>query len=468
MALAVTIDTIRLEDAPEAAEDDSVDTPETAQDAAAIELVINRDFSGYTEEEQAKLLAAIGELLNISGDIRVITRRPGSVKLTLKLTPEQAEKLYWAVERGELEAFGVVGARLLPSEWDRSEAPIGSDLSEDPIHFRIDDRALLQRCLNHKSVAWKDFVDRFIGLIYHTILYTADMREFPLRLEDIEDLAAEILLQIVAEDFAILRQFQGNSSLATYLAVIARRICVHELAQREKALKALLPHGEASPTDPAIENPLAKLPGREPVVSLAPKANPLDTARPPAPTRRQISAGDDQAVQPHWEWFFPQLIALAHKKLADNPKRVADEEDVALNAFASLRHNAERGLFPQLLTHGSLWRLLVFITARKAAHLLRGWGEWLWLGGYAEVVPGECQLLEQVLSSTAPEFAAFAAEECERLLEQLGDEKLRQIALWRMEDCSVEEIASRLGCTDREVKRKLNQIWELWSGSDVT
>jgi RNA polymerase sigma-70 factor (ECF subfamily) len=100
------------------------------------------------------------------------------------------------------------------------------------------DRSLLQRCLNHDPGAWNDFVDRFLGLIYHVVHHTAYLRSTPLPPEDTEDVAAEILLQIVARDYAVLRQFRGESSLATYLTVIARRICVHELARRAAAREA--------------------------------------------------------------------------------------------------------------------------------------------------------------------------------------------------------------------------------------
>src|SRR5262249_51926130 len=79
------------------------------------------------------------------------------------------------------------------------------------------------------------FVDRFLGLIYHVIQHTAHLRSAPLKPEDTEDLAAEVLLQIVSGDYAVLRQFRGNSSLSAYLTVIARRICVHELARRTAA-----------------------------------------------------------------------------------------------------------------------------------------------------------------------------------------------------------------------------------------
>ncbi|MCC6419643.1 MAG: sigma-70 family RNA polymerase sigma factor [Gemmataceae bacterium] len=102
------------------------------------------------------------------------------------------------------------------------------------------DRDLLQRCLHHEPGAWNDFIDHHLGLIYHVIHHTAHLRSVPLRPEDTEDLASEILLQIVAKDYAVLRQFRGKSSLGTYLTVIARRICVQELAQRATAREVQL------------------------------------------------------------------------------------------------------------------------------------------------------------------------------------------------------------------------------------
>jgi RNA polymerase sigma-70 factor, ECF subfamily len=94
------------------------------------------------------------------------------------------------------------------------------------------DRALLHRCLNHQVGAWNDFVDRYLGLFYHVVHHTAHLRSVPLSPEDVEDVVAEILLRMVSNDYAVFRQFRGHSSLATYLTVIARRICVHELAKR--------------------------------------------------------------------------------------------------------------------------------------------------------------------------------------------------------------------------------------------
>src|ERR1019366_9256609 len=94
------------------------------------------------------------------------------------------------------------------------------------------DRELIRRCLHHEPGAWNDFVDRFLGLVYHVVQHTADMRSYPLTPEDKEDVSSQVLLKIVDHDYAALRQFRGKSSLASYLTVIARRTCVTELANR--------------------------------------------------------------------------------------------------------------------------------------------------------------------------------------------------------------------------------------------
>jgi RNA polymerase sigma-70 factor (ECF subfamily) len=105
--------------------------------------------------------------------------------------------------------------------------------------FTAVDRNLLRRCLNKEPGSWNDFVDRFLSLIYHVIGYTAHLRSVRLAPEDVEDIAAEVLLKIVANNFKVLREFRGNASLATYLSVVARRICVHELVRRQNVKDAI-------------------------------------------------------------------------------------------------------------------------------------------------------------------------------------------------------------------------------------
>lgn len=97
------------------------------------------------------------------------------------------------------------------------------------------DRSLLERCLSRDGSAWREFVDRFAGLFIHVINHTAHARSVELGPSDVDDLCAEIFLAILADDFGVLRRFKGESSLATYLAVISRRIVVKEIISRRMA-----------------------------------------------------------------------------------------------------------------------------------------------------------------------------------------------------------------------------------------
>ena len=116
------------------------------------------------------------------------------------------------------------------------------------------DRNLLERCLESKPRAWEDFVDRFMGLAVHVVNHTAQARSIRLSPEDRDDLIAEVFLNVIRDDFALLRHFRGESSLATYLAVVARRIVVRELLRRKMApLSALAP----KPGEPGPEERLA-------------------------------------------------------------------------------------------------------------------------------------------------------------------------------------------------------------------
>jgi DNA-directed RNA polymerase specialized sigma24 family protein len=181
----------------------------------------------------------------------------------------------------------------------------------------------------------------------------------------------------------------------------------------------------------------------------------------------QLQAGNPAAAQPLWERYFQRLVHLARKKLQGRSRRATDEEDVALSAFDSFCRAAEKKRFPLLADRDSLWRLLVVLTARKALRVMRDERRQKRGGGHVldeNALAGDGAGLDQVIGAEpTSDFAAQVAEECRRLLDQLGDTELRGIAVSRMEGYSIEEIAGRLGCAPRTVERKLRRIRSLWS-----
>jgi DNA-directed RNA polymerase specialized sigma24 family protein len=62
----------------------------------------------------------------------------------------------------------------------------------------------------------------------------------------------------------------------------------------------------------------------------------------------------------------------------------------------------------------------------------------------------------------SPEEAAEVAEGYSRLLDLLGDDRLRRIANWKLEGYTNEEIAERVPCSVATVERKLRRIRRAW------
>jgi DNA-directed RNA polymerase specialized sigma24 family protein len=187
----------------------------------------------------------------------------------------------------------------------------------------------------------------------------------------------------------------------------------------------------------------------------------------------RLKGGERDAAGPLWRCYFPRLVALARARLRGLPRRAADEEDVALSAFDSFCRAAEAGRFPDLEDRADLWRVLLMITARKAADLAQREGrakrDWR---RTVELVDREAEGAEEfaaLLQSPEPDprFAAEVAEQYRELLDRLGNDRLgdelRQVAVWKMEGYTNGEIAARLGCALVTVERRLQVIRAVWS-----
>ncbi len=134
-------------------------------------------------------------------------------------------------------------------------------------------------------------------------------------------------------------------------------------------------------------------------------------------------------------------------------------------------HGGRAGEFARLNDRNDLWQLLVVITGRKVIDQVkrrcrqkRGGGRVLDESALAgDRDDGRGPGLDQLLGDDSdPAFVAMAAEECRRLLDILGDESLRQIAVWRMDGETNEAIAERLGCSLRTIANKLKLIRMKW------
>lgn len=167
-----------------------------------------------------------------------------------------------------------------------------------------------------------------------------------------------------------------------------------------------------------------------------------------------------------------RLVEIARRKLQNVPKRIADEEDIAASVFHSLCRGAAAGRLQNVTNRDSLWWMLLKITEQKAADFVRRETAQKRGGGRVQPESGVNGNADDsngfsfdrlISDEPTPEFVVMLNEEHERLLSLLRDDRLRKIAVFRIEGFTVTEIAVDLGVSNRSVERKLQLIRELWS-----
>ncbi len=185
-----------------------------------------------------------------------------------------------------------------------------------------------------------------------------------------------------------------------------------------------------------------------------------------------LKQGDERGASEIWDRYFDKLTRLARSKLQDSERRTADEEDVALSAFHSFCRGAKEGRFPQLEDRDNLWKLLVVITARKSQRLKKSnrrekrgggkvRGESVFVGHNDD--EGGMGIGQIIGSEPTPELLNLMAEQIQRLMSELRDDTLREVAVMKMEGYANVEIASKLEISIRSVERKMALIRTKWA-----
>jgi RNA polymerase sigma-70 factor (ECF subfamily) len=116
------------------------------------------------------------------------------------------------------------------------------------------ERNQLAGCLRREERAWKDFVEQYSSLIYHTVKKTLAFQRSDAP-QVVDDLFQDIFLSLVKDDFAELRRFRGDHgcSLASWLRMIATRRTIDYLRKSKLS---------AEPSEELLENYTTETPDR--------------------------------------------------------------------------------------------------------------------------------------------------------------------------------------------------------------
>ncbi|MFN7806780.1 MAG: ECF-type sigma factor [Planctomycetaceae bacterium] len=181
-----------------------------------------------------------------------------------------------------------------------------------------------------------------------------------------------------------------------------------------------------------------------------------------------LRAGDPQAPEALWDRYFAQVLRLAHQQLLGLRDRSHDAEDVALSTLNALCQAAQHGRLANVQDRHDLWRLLVTCTLNRARNLRSHENR---LKRRAELVAEtgprpEAGLGNVPSTEPTPEEAAQLADELRHVMQRLDAEdptqRLREVALLKLEGYTVEEIARRQQCARKTVSLRLSVIRGLW------
>ena len=174
----------------------------------------------------------------------------------------------------------------------------------------------------------------------------------------------------------------------------------------------------------------------------------------------------ESAAADLWRRLMPSLLSFADRRIDRRLARRESAEDVVQSACTSFFIRHARGEL-NVEDSSQLWNVLLTITSRKICNLARRHSRARRDFRREKVEPADRSSSgpRQQLESIAPPPAEAAALQ-EALAARLDalPENLRQIAVWKLEGYTNEEIAAldKLDCAVRTVERKLARIRQLW------
>ncbi|MEM7476052.1 MAG: ECF-type sigma factor [Planctomycetota bacterium] len=174
---------------------------------------------------------------------------------------------------------------------------------------------------------------------------------------------------------------------------------------------------------------------------------------------QELKDGDDLAASELWDRYFHRLVGLGRRFLRNSGKAMVDEEDLALSTFKSLCIRAKEDRFPKLDDREDLWKLLVTIALRKSYRATKK----------DTKTTNEDTYFHQQLASAepSPDFVMEMDDTIESLLSRLSDERLREVALKKLQGLTNNEIAAQMDRSVSFVERKLQLIRQVWASENL-
>jgi RNA polymerase sigma factor (sigma-70 family) len=178
-------------------------------------------------------------------------------------------------------------------------------------------------------------------------------------------------------------------------------------------------------------------------------------------------AGDQHAAEQIFDRYVDRLVALARRRLSQRMARRVDPEDIVQSVFRTFFVRAKAGQFT-IQNQDDLCKLLYRLTVRKTLRQVsfhkaakRDVG--------LDIEPGKDtpEGVHPLDQEPTPEAVSGFLDQMEHFLTRLKPQE-REILEMRMQGCSTEEIAKKLGTYDRKIYRTMERIRGLAEQEDLS
>ena len=178
-----------------------------------------------------------------------------------------------------------------------------------------------------------------------------------------------------------------------------------------------------------------------------------------------LREGDSAACTQFWQQYGGMLEGVATRQLSDRVKRRVGPEDVVQSACRTFFRRVSDGQF-DLPDADALWRLMCAITLQKARRVARdqsrqkrSFENEQYFDATKSSTPSESDLSGDAIT---PLDEVLVADELRSLLGSLGEEECQVLDL-KLQQFTNDEIAEKIGCSERTVRRLTKKIQSTWT-----
>ncbi len=177
-----------------------------------------------------------------------------------------------------------------------------------------------------------------------------------------------------------------------------------------------------------------------------------------------LKAGQADALEDLWNRFYKKLVVQAKHRIQKSGLPTIDEESIACSVFESIWRAASEGRLESIESCDELWWWLLTAAHRKVVDHARRHSAQKRGGNHQILSVESAPLMAELLSREPdPEYLAILADEYERAISDLGDEKLQRIAVLKLSGATNEEIGFGLEVAPATVTRKVRRIYQTWA-----